>query len=238
LLSETVSLRSRSTVGDADTIRSARRTADGLQQGRDIPLRSLFTKHVPDELWADYLESRSDAAATEQIDAHLETGCKECAKELAEWRRLFGALEDDRSEPAVPEFVLRRAMNLFRAEEFLSPSVWQKIAASLVFDSRTTLTLAGARSAATQSFNLVYEASEASIYLWCERDHQSWHVMGQVVPASAAQSLIANAGSGDSAVELDGEGEFRLADLRAGTYDLTLRGTGMEINLPPVSLDG
>src|SRR5437588_310308 len=122
--------------------------------------------HIATEELLDYAEARAEAAGATRIRAHLESGCEQCARELAFWQRSVRALQADR-QPGPPEWVVRRAVLLGDRFE-AKPTLWQRIAANLVFDSRLQPALAGARDAAGPAFQLSYEAEGADIDLFCE----------------------------------------------------------------------
>src|SRR5437870_8990469 len=91
--------------------------------------------HLADEVLLEYVEDRADAVSVEKVEAHLATGCAECAQIIAFWRRTLVALASDRM-PAPPEWARQRAVVLFDRVE-RRPTAWQKLKAALVFDSRT-----------------------------------------------------------------------------------------------------
>jgi len=193
-----------------------------------------FTKHVTEDLWVDYLEGRIDAAHTLMVQSHLQTGCEQCNRQLAYWMKFLAALERGRSV-APSTAVLQRAYDLF---ETLAPrpSVWVQLVAQLVSDSRQRLIPVGARSGRTTSFNLVYEASDVSVSLWCERDASSWQITGQVSPPAGFWNVMATGNESETGADVDNNGEFRLQNIITGQYQLVLRGAEQEILLPDINL--
>ena len=196
-----------------------------------------FAKHVSEEQWIDFLDGETTAAVNAQIQAHLDSGCRDCAARLEEWRRLVGALERGRTVEDIPAAVLENAFGLFEREAPRPTALLEQITAFLAFDSRSQPLLAGARSAGALSFNLVFEASDTTIYLWCERDSVRWQVRGQVLPADTSWSLAVNGGQQAIPVAPEEDGEFYLPDLMPGKYDLLLRDSRREIRVPSVILD-
>src|SRR5687767_7302301 len=100
-------------------------------------------EHYPDEVLLDYAEGLLDPVASGRVRAHLDTGCAQCAEEVATWTRLLSALWVDRA-PAPPAYVVDRAMAIFDRVP-TRPTVWQRVAATLAFDSRRQPALAGVR---------------------------------------------------------------------------------------------
>ena len=75
----------------------------------------------------------ADEETAARVRAHLEEGCAGCAADAAFWTRSLDAL--GRSGPAPPPLVLERAVALFQ-ERAPRPSAWQRLVATLTFDSR------------------------------------------------------------------------------------------------------
>ena len=196
-----------------------------------------FSKHVSEELWIDFLEGSTSATVNAQIQAHLDSGCRDCAVQMEEWRRLVGALDRGRIAENVPATILENAFDLFQREARGQTSLLEQITALLAFDSRSQPLLVGARSASALSFNLIFEAPDTSIYLWCERDQVRWQVRGQVLPADTPLSLSVNGEQMVVPVTPEEDGEFHLPNLTPGKYDLVLRDARREIRVPSVILD-
>jgi len=193
-----------------------------------------FTKHITEDLWVDYLEGRTDEARTSMIQSHLQTGCEQCSRQLAYWTKFLGAL--DRGRTVTPSAAaLQRAYDLFETL-VPRPSVWAQLVAQLVSDSRQQLIPVGARSGMTTSFNLVYEASDVSVSLWCESDASSWQITGQVSPSDGFWNVTAIGNESETGADVDNNGEFRLQNIATGQYQLALRGAEQEVLLPDIVL--
>jgi hypothetical protein len=201
-----------------------------------------FAEHISEDVWSDFVEERVPADTAARIQAHLNTGCKKCAGQLARWRRMLAMLERSRV-PEPPASVLRRAFDLF-PQAAPRPGLLDRVIASLAFDSRANLMPAMARASTGASFNLVFTAADTSVYLWCEFDGVRWQVNGQVQAEEegAFTSVVAVRAGGEAdaeqgvRAEVDEDGEFRLPDLASGGYDLLLPGAGREVILPAVNL--
>src|SRR5690349_764955 len=115
--------------------------------------------HFPAGVLLDYIENRAKAETMAQVAAHLEGGCARCAREVATWRRLLGALTAYGAS-APPQAVRQRALDIFvppTAESASSaPAVpaprptgrvpaMAPLLARLIFDSRVQPAPFGAR---------------------------------------------------------------------------------------------
>ncbi len=201
------------------------------------------TEHIDQGVLIDFIENRADAATAGLVAAHLEAGCRECSERLAFWNRTVAALEVGRTI-SPPEEVLQNAFSLFDQLPHRK-SVWERITAALVLDSRNSLAPAGARSpSGAASFHLLYEAADTSIYLHCEPEAVGWQLDGQVLPGSAPQTgwaVVVTGTAGTAGADTDESGEFRLRGVAPGTYKMVLTNPtnpGREIVVPHVALEG
>jgi hypothetical protein len=207
-----------------------------MQEAR-YAVASLSAAHIPENVWADFIENRADSATKSRVEAHLNTGCKQCAEEQRRWSRLLSALERSRV-PMPSDAVLQRAFDLFERLP-PRPSVLERIAASLVFDSRHNSLPALARASTGVGFNQVFTAADATVHLWGEFDGVHWRVTGQASsPAQTFEAVIATGeGAGKFQADLDEDGESQLTDLLPDRYDLVVRGGAQEIWIPAVNLE-
>jgi hypothetical protein len=192
--------------------------------------------HLTTEELLSYLEGRAGDGA--RVRSHLEGGCGRCVGELEAWRGVLGLLRTSNSF-APPPGVVQNAFAIFDGFQ-PRPSAWQRLVASLTFDSRTQAGLAGARDVRSDSFQLLFEAEGLDIDLLCERTVEGWRISGQAVAADAEGAPgIAELSSREATTEseIDARGEFRLVDLAPGTYDLVLRAGGREVVLGGIALD-
>src|SRR5579871_5082107 len=173
----------------------------------------LKQAHIAEDVLLDYAENRTDASTSARVRAHLDTGCAKCAAELAAWYRVLPVLESGKA-PALPQAELQRAFDLFDRIE-RKPTIWQRLQAALVFDSRTQPLLAGAR------------------------DLDRWNIAGQVLASETPElgwKVLAIHPQGQAKTDTDALGEFRLQGLEPGVYDLTLQDLDREIVLPNIVL--
>jgi hypothetical protein len=196
-------------------------------------------EHPAIEAVLQYAEDRADSGTGAAVAAHLGAGCASCGEAVEFVREVRATILADAAF-AIPDAVRNDVAELYR-RRFPRTSLLQRLVATLTFDSRLQPALAGARSAAAGSFQLVYEAPPLSIDLACERGADHWRVMGQALPADAAAgSWEVRAEGADETTEAkaDDLGIFQLRDLPSGQYTLTLIRDAQEIVLPDVSLTG
>jgi hypothetical protein len=198
----------------------------------------LTGEHIADDVLLDFAEDRADTATAARVRQHLDTGCTHCATELTFWSRALSALEADRA-PAPPAVVLQAAFALFDRLAPKKTTLWQRVVATLAFDSRVQPALAGARDTGGASFQLLFEAEGADIDLLCERGQRGWHITGQALstnPPELGWKVLATSEAGRIETDTDPLGEFRLHDLAPGVYELALRDVNHEIVLPNIEL--
>ncbi len=170
-------------------------------------------------------------------DAHPEDAHPEDAA-------LADALRASRRMHDAPEALVLRAIALFDARAGAaapSPSVLQRLAAVLRFDSAGLSPLAfGRRSAGTSLRQLVYtvQGHDVDLRVADAGAAGSFTLSGQVLGRESLGivRLLDEAGQQVQAVALSELGEFRLAPVAPGTYRMTLELSGIAIDLPPVQL--
>jgi hypothetical protein len=194
-------------------------------------------EHIADEMLLDYLEQRGGSATERQVRAHLETGCSECKANLSYWQKMLNMMQVG-SKLATPQPVLDRAFGMFATRE-VAPSLGKVVMATLRFDSRVQTGMAGVRDGDRNSFKLLFEAPDTRIDLLCERSGPDWSIAGQVLSLESQDYLWKVLASGTGKVvrtDADLLGEFHLAGLRTGEYDLLLQERTREITLPSIQL--
>ncbi|MCI0490382.1 MAG: zf-HC2 domain-containing protein [Blastocatellia bacterium] len=114
----------------------------------------------------DYLDGLLDAASSEVMAAHLDSGCSECVTGRDWYEMVISiAASDDTVEP--PPWVLKRAIRIFenaRPQES-APARIRRLVASLIFDSLARPSMAGARLMEPDDHQLLYRAGDYHIDL-------------------------------------------------------------------------
>jgi hypothetical protein len=196
----------------------------------------------PDQLYG-YAVAQVAARPAARVRAHLESGCGRCAGRIQFWRRSFRALSAAHA-PEPPGDVLNRAILLFR-QRGPKPSLLQRVAAALSFDSRLQPVLVGARDTAGTSVHLGFDADAARVDLMCEPDLRSptpvWRMIGQALAADDGAEcgwrVCLEGASGRVETRTDATGEFGFEGISPGGYQLALRDLKREIVLPRIELE-
>lgn len=156
-------------------------------------------------------------------------------------------LRDAVQLPDAPPPLVRTAIGLFAARaDAPSPlrTALRRIAAVLSFDSWAAAPLAaGMRALRSPTRHLLFSADGRDIDLRIAAAAPHFVLTGQVLgPDEAGEVELQPLAAEDApdgpalACTLDALGEFRLADVPAGRYRLTLRLGDDEIVLPPVEI--
>ncbi|MFN3651596.1 MAG: carboxypeptidase-like regulatory domain-containing protein [Armatimonadota bacterium] len=191
---------------------------------------------TPEELLA-CAEGSADDRLLARVRRHLESGCAGCSAELDSWTRMHSALQADR-EPGAPDWVLERALGMIDRIE-RQPTLWERITAALVWDSRTQPVPAGIRDAGSNAFSLLFKADSIHVDLLCEREGNSWRITGQVLsepPAELPWRASLHGGGESREAEVARGGELSFENVPPGTYSLTLTSQGRSILLPDIRL--
>lgn len=116
-------------------------------------------------------------------------------------------------------------------------SLWQKITATLAWDSRDQLVAQGARGVGDNSHRLLYTTNQIEVEVMIESQPSHKHIEGDIVPLdpSAAESsalvpaliVLLPSGSEPMQMELletesDQYGRFRFENIANGMYDMQL----------------
>ena len=148
--------------------------------------------HFSDQTWADFVRATGSAVGMREVDAHLASGCPDCATALDFWRRLgaFGASE---RQYAPPQNLVRMVKLGFPGHEVCPPEA--SMLASLIYDSTMRPLPAGIRSGAVNTRQVVYEADGLTVDLRFERRPHSRTISasGQVLDKQAPLAWLGNA---------------------------------------------
>jgi hypothetical protein len=115
------------------------------------------------------------------------------------------------------------------------------VTATLVYDTKTEPLAVGVRAAVRRTRRALYTADETELVLQMIPERQPEHVrlLGQLldegVPVEgAAVTVRGPARAHDCATDEDGQ--FRVADLRAGHYDLDIAGTAGRVHVSDIDV--
>jgi hypothetical protein len=180
----------------------------------------------------DHLDGRLTGDADEPIRTHVAAGCYQCDRSRAFYENVRAiTANDDTTEP--PSWVFKRALRIFdrpRAQGTIAYRAGRLVAA-LVFDSLRETALAGARSTAVESRQLLYRAEDFSIDLQiASLEQQRADVTGQLLRegelvfdsvAGLALNLISD-GKTVLSTATNERGEFKFNAVDCGYYDLQI----------------
>jgi hypothetical protein len=116
----------------------------------------------------------------------------------------------------------------------------RRLVAALVFDTRQQSALAAGRDASPNSFQQLFQADGVEIDLLYEHAAGGWQITGQALWEETKRfhtNVRIHSGAGETEVELDSHGEFRVSGLAPGECRISLRTPEAEIVLPPVQLE-
>ena len=188
----------------------------------------------------DYLDRRLDAATAQAVAAHLRSGCAKCSADLA-WYESFVRVTagDDSIEP--PPWVVNRAIKIFDGKQRRSPLANRlgSIIATLIYDSYSRPSLAGARATETDHHQLLYRAEDYNIDLLLAASGEGTNITGQILRES--ECLFESAAHLELELLREGErldktrtnevGEFTITAPDSGTYDLRVQAGELSITI-------
>jgi len=148
--------------------------------------------HFADQTWADFVRGTGPTGSMREIDAHLATGCPDCAVALDFWRQL-GTFGTNEREYAPPRDLVRVVKLSFPGPEARQPEM--SMLARLIYDSTLRPLPVGIRSGAASTRQVVYEADGLTVDLRFERKPHSRTISasGQVLDKQAPLTWLGNA---------------------------------------------
>lgn len=203
---------------------------------------SSHRNHIPFTLLVDLAEGR--LRPDDQMRAHL-AECPACASSIAWLNRTLGLMRADDSVDA-PATVVAAAKRLFRAPAPTArPSLRQRIAAVLSFDSAMTPLAFGVRSGISDERQLLFNAGDVDVDVRINRSIQAqgdgqpaWLLSGQLLGAGRGEQIELRGPGGASQAPISALGEFALAPVPAGSYELTLQLADRDLDLPAFEVGG
>jgi hypothetical protein len=191
---------------------------------------NLMSKHIPTEQLINFADGTLAGGESGKVKAHL-AGCASCAKEVSLFNRVISSMRADVSAEA-PEDSLIWAKNLFRTRTAAPrQSVLQKILGVLQIDLSQMSPAFGERSAAA-SAQMLFQAGENSVDLRIEPGEKGLTLRGQILGGGFDNcSIVLRGGKKGIKTQANELAEFKLAGLKAGTYEMTITSGTKEIAL-------
>lgn len=197
-------------------------------------------RHYSLEQWVDFARNVIGEDERRKMENHLKTGCVRCSKELGLWQRLHQVAR--RESAYVPSAGATRIVNAsFAGRSVRVTSQGKSRVASLLFDSFRSPLLAGTRSTATSSRQVLYGAGTYRIDVRIEpkMDSEKVIMIGQVLNSANPQEslpelavtlfkgrkVLAEAKTrqfGEFQIECELEGGYRLKVMLPGQTEVTL----------------
>lgn len=126
-----------------------------------------MTKHFTTEEWIDFVTQTVSPRGREEMENHLKEGCKRCRETVSVWQRVHrsAAAERNYQPPADTQRIVKSA---FAAAGLGGQRKESRSRILVLFDSLLQPVVAGARSAATDSRQMLYRADPFQIDLQIE----------------------------------------------------------------------
>lgn len=149
--------------------------------------------HFSDQQWIDFTRGVTEKSEMAKMQAHLESGCHECANALHAWSQV-GEIAGRLRLVAAPEAAVKSA----KALAAIHGPKRKRNAVRLLFDSLLTPSLAGVRASATLARQLLYavDGYRIDFRLEPETNSDKVAVVGQILHPAMGDN------AGDIAVEL------------------------------------
>jgi hypothetical protein len=195
-------------------------------------------RHFSPEQWADFVRKTLQPKDMREMQSHLESGCEQCRADLAAWSEIGDLAAQERSfgPPAA-------AVNMAKAAIKLHARPACRSIAELLFDSFSAPALAGVRSAATQSRQLLYGFDDYRVDLRFEPnlDRDQALLVGQILNSDKSSAdlgkIAVTLQRGRQVLgmaETNEFGEFQLECDLGGRLELQLTLPGGEIAKVPL----
>ncbi len=147
-------------------------------------------KHYSTEEWIDFVTGTKTLPARQEMQKHLDTGCKLCSQTVAIWEKVKRSAADE-VRFAPPADTVRMVKAAFTNAGFEPKTGMAGILADLVFDSFQAYAVAGARSGSIQTRQMLFSANPFQIDLNIEAKPGDTRlsVTGQLMDTSQPDSV-------------------------------------------------
>ena len=146
--------------------------------------------HYSTEQWIDFVNGASVQSAQQDMQKHLDTGCKRCKGMVATWQKVHrSAAQEARFEPSADRVRVVKAA--FGNAGFESKPGFAGTIAQVIFDSFRTPAVAGARSAGMQSRQMLFSANpfQIDVNIEAKPGETRLSVTGQLMDTSQPDSI-------------------------------------------------
>jgi hypothetical protein len=197
--------------------------------------------HYSLEQWVDFARNVIDEDKKRKMESHLETGCRQCSKELGMWHRLQQVAR--RESAYAPSGGAVRTVNAWFAKQTgHSTNPTKSGVVALLFDSLRSPLPAGMRSTETASRQVLYGAGTYRIDVRIEpqMDSEKIILIGQILNSAnpeerlselpvtllKGRKVLAESTTrqfGEFQIECELDGGFRLMVMLPGQTEVSLR---------------
>lgn len=200
----------------------------------------FFNSHLSIEQIADAIDNRLPAVERDSLQSHLES-CGHCAAEYKNLAHSIKLMQSDRSSDAPPE-ALNFARNLFRADKRFaagSRSAGSRILATLKLNVAPFAPVFDERSAsASAERQMLFDAGEYDVDLRIRANDKDFNLLGQILGELTGQiSLKLQSSDFTGETSVSEIGEFKIENVPAGNYDLTLQIGEAEIVISDLTVE-
>jgi hypothetical protein len=150
-------------------------------------------KHYSEEQWVDFARNAVESSVKEKMQSHLDTGCAKCSQEVAMWQHLHQvAQRTSNDQPS--EGSLRIVKSAFASQWPAKRRAPRAAIVELLFDSFRTPALAGVRSSAGRSRQLLYGTATYRIDVRMEPqiDSEKVVLIGQILNSVDPKERLAD----------------------------------------------
>lgn len=149
-------------------------------------------EHFAEENWADFVRGINRAELSNNIAAHLASGCAPCKATFEIWNQVRTMAENEASL-MVPEDLVRMVKMEFVIQDLKEPQ--NSLDGRLLFDTLTQPLTAGIRAGAITARQVVYEADGLTVDLRLDVQPQSNKVcaIGQILDKRPPRSSFRDA---------------------------------------------
>jgi hypothetical protein len=141
-------------------------------------------KHFSMEEWVDFLNQMLSASKKHAMESHLRAGCKRCAKTVEVWQRVQQASAMEESYQP-PDSVVRIAKAAFAGSQFAREERKSPTLVEVLFDSALQPLVAGARSGASATRQMLFRADPYEVHVNLEAKPDA----GRIVITGQLQNL-------------------------------------------------
>jgi len=133
-------------------------------------------KHFTTEEWINFVNQVVSPGELQEMNNHLKQGCKRCQETVSMWQRVERSAAAERNYQP-PADTLRMVKAAFAAAGLHGQRKESRSRISILFDSFLQPVVEGARSAATDSRQMLYRADPFQIDLQIEAKPDSNHLL-------------------------------------------------------------